>query len=330
MTHRIAVLLLDQVVGFDMTIPSQAFGSARAAGGERLYDVQVCSPDGGPVRSQADFTVLPDHGPAAVEAADTVIVPGMYQDDAYHRGVLPASTAALLRGAAERGARLMSICTGAFALAAAGLLDGRPATTHWRSAELFRRLFPAVKLDPDVLFVDDGDVLTSAGVAAGIDLCLHVIRADHGSEVANRVARRMVVAPWREGGQSQYIERHLPAVGEASTAATRAWAVARLDRPLSLERLAAHASMSVRTFTRRFREETGLSPNRWLTGQRIEAARHLLEATDLPVDQVARRSGFGTTASLRQHLAATLGVSPAAYRRTFHQPGVGNITMAGR
>jgi transcriptional regulator GlxA family with amidase domain len=320
MTHRIAVLLLDQVVGFDMTIPSQAFGSARGTTGERLYDVRVCSPDGGPVRSSARFTVLPDHGPEAVEAADTVIVPGMYQDDAYREGRLAPATAALLRGAADRGARLMSICTGTFALAAAGLLDGRPATTHWRSADRFRLLYPAVRLDPDVLFVDDGDVLSSAGVAAGIDLCLHVLRADHGSEVASRVARRMVVAPWREGGQSQYVERPLPAVGDASTAATREWALSHLDRPIGLEQLAAHASMSVRTFTRRFREETGLSPNRWLTRQRVEAARHLLEATDLPVDQVARRCGFGTTASLRQHLAATLGVSPAAYRRTFHRP----------
>jgi transcriptional regulator GlxA family with amidase domain len=325
--HRIAVLLLDKVVGFDMTIPSQVFGPVRGAGGEHLYDVRVCSPDGGPVRSTARFTVLPDHGPEAVEQADTVIVPGMYQRDAYEQGRLAPEQAALLRGAADRGARLVSICTGAFALAAAGLLDGRSATTHWRSADRFRRLYPAVRLDPDVLFVDDGDVLTSAGVAAGIDLCLHLLRADHGSEVANGMARRMVVAPWREGGQAQYIERPVPAAGGASTAATRAWALAHLDRPVGLERLAAHASMSVRTFTRRFREETGLSPNRWLTRQRIEAARHLLEATDLPVDQVARRCGFGTTASLRQHLHAALGVSPAAYRRTFHP--VSNITMAG-
>jgi transcriptional regulator GlxA family with amidase domain len=174
-----------------------------------------------------------------------------------------------------------------------------------------------VKLDPDVLFVDDGQVLTSAGVAAGIDLCLHVVRLDHGSEVANSAARRAVVPPWRDGGQSQFIERPVPPVGEASTATARAWALDRLEQPLDLADLAAQARMSVRTFTRRFREETGLSPGRWLTRQRIEHARWLLESTDLTVDTVAARAGFGTSVSLRQHLHAMLGVSPSAYRRAF-------------
>jgi transcriptional regulator GlxA family with amidase domain len=211
----------------------------------------------------------------------------------------------------------MSICTGAFVLAAAGLLDDRPATTHWAYEEQFRAHFPRVKLDPDVLFVDDGDVLTSAGVAAGLDLCLHVVRNDHGSAVANRAARRCVVPPWRDGGQSQFIERPVPEVGDTSTAHTRAWALARLDQPLDLEQLARHAGLSVRTFTRRFREETGVSPGRWLAGQRVEHARRLLETTDLPIEAVAGRAGFGTAASLRQHLQATIGVAPAAYRRTF-------------
>jgi len=212
---------------------------------------------------------------------------------------------------------VMSICTGAFVLAAAGLLDDRPATTHWAHVERFRTRYPRVKLDPDVLFVDDGDILTSAGVAAGIDLCLHVIRRDHGSEVANRAARRCVVPPWRDGGQSQFIERPVPAAGDATTGPTRAWALDRLDQPLDLDTLAGHARMSLRTFTRRFREETGMSPGRWLVRQRVELARRLLEGTDLPIERVAAQAGFGTAASLRQHLHAAVGVAPAAYRRTF-------------
>jgi transcriptional regulator GlxA family with amidase domain len=213
----------------------------------------------------------------------------------------------------------VSICTGAFVLAAAGLLDGRPATTHWQSSEEFRRLYPRVRLDEDLLFVDHGDVLSSAGLAAGIDLCLHVIRRDFGTAVANSVARYCVVPPWREGGQAQFIERPVPATDEQSTAYARQWAMEHLEQPLDVARLAAEARMSVRTFNRRFREETGHSPGAWLIAQRIEHARHLLEATDLPVDEVARRAGMGTGASLRQHLRTALGVSPLAYRRTFRR-----------
>nr|BFE88700.1 hypothetical protein GCM10020093_113010 [Planobispora longispora] len=222
---------------------------------------------------------------------------------------------------AARTARVMSICTGAFVLAAAGLLDGRPATTHWRYAGRFRTLFPRVGLDPDVLFVDDGDVLTSAGVGAGVDLCLHVVRGDHGSEVGNRTARRCVMPPWRSGGQSQYIERPVPPTPDTSTAPARDWALAHLDEQLDLRVLAERARMSVRTFTRRFRQENGMSPGKWITQQRVERARHLLETTDLPIDRVARHSGFGTGAALRQQMAASLGVAPSAYRRTF-QAGV--------
>jgi transcriptional regulator GlxA family with amidase domain len=211
----------------------------------------------------------------------------------------------------------MSICTGAFVLGAAGILDGRSATTHWAHAEAFRRLYPNVSLDEDVLFVDDGDVLTSAGLSAGVDLCLHVIRTDHGSEVANRAARYCVVPPWRDGGQSQYIERHVPEDGTDGTAPTRAWALHRLAASLDLAGLAEHARMSVRTFSRRFRAETGMSPGTWLVQQRVRHARHLLETTDLPVDRVAAESGLGTAASLRQHLRASIGVAPLAYRKTF-------------
>jgi transcriptional regulator GlxA family with amidase domain len=201
------------------------------------------------------------------------------------------------------------------------MLDGRPATTHWLWADLFREQHPDVLLDPQVLFVDDGDVLTSAGVAAGVDLCLHLVRRDHGAAVANRAARRCVVPPWRSGGQSQFIERHVPAVTETSTAAARAWALEHLAEPLDLAALAARARMSVRTFTRRFRDETGLSPARWLAEQRVDRARHLLETTDLPVDQVARHSGFGTAAALRAQMAAAVGVAPSAYRSTFRSVG---------
>jgi transcriptional regulator GlxA family with amidase domain len=225
--------------------------------------------------------------------------------------------AAALRAAHARGARLVSICTAAYVLAAAGLLDGRRAATHWMHAERFTALFPRVTLDADVLFVDDGDILTSAGVAAGIDLCLHIIRRDLGTEVANRAARRCVVPPWREGGQAQFIERPVPAPTNAGTAATRTWALEHLDEPLTLDRLAAHASMSVRTFTRRFRGETGLSPARWLLQRRTDRARELLEATDLSVDRVARAAGFGTAAALRQRFHAALGVAPLSYRRAF-------------
>ena len=249
--------------------------------------MRVATVDGGPVRTSAGYSVLPEHDASILRTADTVVVPGIQRGAAVERGGLEDAVGAALDGLR---ARLMSICTGAFVLAAAGRLDGRPATTHWLHTAAFRRFFPAVRLDPDVLYVDDGDVLTSAGNAAGIDLCLHLVRRDHGLAVANRVARRSVVSPWREGGQSQFVEPLAESPGEG-TAATRAWALDRLDEPLDLADLAAHAAMSVRTFTRRFRDETGLSPVRWLTDRRVELARRLLETTELPVDRVASGRG---------------------------------------
>ncbi|WP_173081556.1 GlxA family transcriptional regulator [Phytohabitans rumicis] len=320
--HQVAVLALDGVVGLDLGTPAQVFGAARDGSNVRRYAVDTCTPTGGPVRSAARFTVLPDHGLELTEEADTVVVPGIHSGPPLTDGVLDPAVAAALVAAHERGARVVSICTGAFVLAAAGLLDDRPATTHWAHAERFRALFPRVKLDPDVLFIDDGDVLTSAGVAAGIDLCLHIVRRDHGSAVANRAARRCVVPPWREGGQAQYTEHPVPASGTTGTAPTREWALHRLGEPLTLGAMAAHARMSVRTFTRRFREETGASPARWLLQHRTDRARLLLETTDLGVDQVARQAGFGTAAALRQQFQAAIGVAPTAYRRTFrgHPP----------
>jgi transcriptional regulator GlxA family with amidase domain len=318
--HEVAVLALDRTVAFELGLPHAFLGGAVDPGDRPLYRVRVASADGGPVRTSAGYAVLPDHDLALLETADTVVVPGTHGGPSMDDGSLsPAVADALTRAAGH--ARVLSICTGAFVLAAAGLLDGRPATTHWMHVAAFSRLFPQVQLDPDVLFVDDGDVLTSAGNAAGIDLLLHVVRRDHGSEVANSVARRRVASPWRDGGQSQFIERPVPDPGGAGTADTRAWALTRLAGPLTLGELAGHARMSVRTFTRRFRQETGMSPQRWLTQQRVARARHLLESTDTPVERVADAAGFGSTASLRQHLHAAIGVAPLTYRRTFRGTG---------
>ncbi|MET8748826.1 helix-turn-helix domain-containing protein [Streptomyces sp. NPDC004667] len=318
--HRIAVLALPGVPPFELGIASRVFGSATDEAGAALYEVTVCTADGAPVLSDAGFTVQPAAGPEALAAADTVIVPPTHAMPELARGgPLPPAVTAAVAGI-RPGTRLVSICTGSYVLAAAGLLDGRPATTHWNLAPEFRRAYPRVTVDEDVLFVDDGDVLTSAGVAAGVDLCLHMIRRDHGSSVANRTARMCVVPPWRDGGQAQYIDRPVPAPTVATTTATRAWALERLAEPLTLAELAAHARMSLRTFTRRFRDEVGMTPVQWLTGQRLEIARQLLESSDLPVDLVAHRSGFGSANSLRQHMRTAFGVSPIAYRRTFHGP----------
>ncbi|MFD0023110.1 GlxA family transcriptional regulator [Streptomyces sp. NPDC058382] len=307
--HRVVVLALDGVYPFELGIPQRVFGTA-----DTLYTVVTCTADGRPVRTSADFTIAPDLGPEALAEADTVVIPP-YESAPESTRLPPPVADALARIPA--GARIVSICTGAFTLAAAGLLDGRPATTHWTLADRFRELFPEVALNADVLFVDDGSILTSAGAASGVDVCLHLVRKDHGSEVANHVARRCVAPAWRDGGQAQYIEQPVPAPSTAGTAATREWALGRLDEPLTLTDLAGHARMSLRTFARRFRDEVGMSPGRWLIQQRITRARELLESSDVPVEQIATRVGFATPASLRQHLHAAIGVSPRAYRHTF-------------
>lgn len=324
-THRVAVLVLDGVIPFELGIPARILGGARDEQGRSLYTVQTCTPEPGLVRTDADFGIAVEHGIEALTAADTVIVPASHEIGPVYREGRLTEPLARAFAAVRPGTRMVSICTGSYVLAAAGLLDGRPATTHWSSTDHFQRLFPRVRVDPDVLFVDDGDVLTSAGVAAGLDLCLHLVRRDHGSAVANAVARRTVVPPYRDGGQAQYVQRPVPDPQLATTKTARAWALERLDRPLTLRELAAQEAMSVRTFTRRFREETGVSPGQWLTQQRVQRARQLLESTDLPVDRVAREAGFGTAASMRAHLQTALGVSPTAYRRTFRPaaPGAG-------
>jgi transcriptional regulator GlxA family with amidase domain len=311
--HRVVVLALDGVIPFELSIPSRIFATATAADGSPLYEIITCTVDGAPVRTQSDYTIVVDHDAGVLAGADTVVIPSpMVGVD----GDLPDDVAAAL-ATIRPGTRLVSVCLGAYVLAATGALDDRPATTHWQHTERFQELFPRVRVNPDVLFVDDGDVLTSAGAAAGVDLCLHMVRRDHGSAVANLAARRCVVPPWRDGGQAQYVERPLREPDEATTATARAWALNRLGEPLVLDDLAAHAGMSRRTFTRRFRDEVGLSPGQWLTRQRVEMARDLLETTDLPAEAVAHRAGFGTAAAMRHHLRAALGTSPMTYRRTF-------------
>ncbi|MCX5362750.1 helix-turn-helix domain-containing protein [Streptomyces sp. NBC_00124] len=316
--HRVAVLAMDGLLPFELGIPHRIFDRPKDSLRRPLYEVVTCSiRPPGPVRTDSDFDVMVANGPETLATADTVIVPASYEfGPVYEDGVLTPELAAALAHI-RPGTRLASICTGVYVLAAAGYLDGRPATTHWADAERLQRLFPQIKVDPNVLYVDDGDVLTSAGVAAGIDLCLHMLRRDHGSAVANAVARRTVVPPHREGGQAQYIRRPVPEPQLATTTTARAWALGRLHEPIQLRDMAEQESMSVRTFTRRFREEVGISPGQWLTQQRVEHARHLLESTDRSVDQIARDAGFGTAQSMRQHLQAALGVTPTSYRRTF-------------
>ena len=314
--HRVAVLLIEPVIGFDAAIAPMLFGAATTADGAPLYDVVTCGLTPDPVAATTGYAMIPAAGTDVLASADTVVIPGTKYPPARIEGRLGDDVRQAL-SLIRPTARMVSICTGAFVLAAGGILDDRPATTHWQHADVFRALFPQVALDQDVLFVDDGDVLTSAGLAAGIDLCLHLIRRDHGTQIANAVARYCVVPPWREGGQAQFIQKPLPAQDFASTAATRAWACENLTEPLSIRQLAQHAGMSPRTFIRRFREETGQPPGEWVRSRRIDRARELLEGQDLSVDEVARMSGLGSGGNLRHHLRRGLGMSPSSYRKVF-------------
>jgi transcriptional regulator GlxA family with amidase domain len=314
--HRVAVLCLDGLVAFDLTAPAQAFMLAAKPGGEPFYEVSVCTPHGGPVCTTSGFEVSPSAGPAALGRADTVVVPG-------YAGILeppPEEALAAIRAVARRGGRLMSVCTGAFALAHAGVLDGRRAATHWAWAGELAKRFPAVDVDRDALFVDEGEVLTSAGLSAGIDLSLHVVRRDFGAAVGERVARHMVAAPHRDGGQAQFFRPEVPTSG-GSLEPTRRWALERLSEPLDVAAMSRQAGLSPRTFARRFREETGTTPLQWLLAQRVLEARRLLEDSDLPVEEVAWRSGFGTAASLRDHFRRATATTPTAYRRSFQPVG---------
>ncbi|MFF8727110.1 GlxA family transcriptional regulator [Streptomyces sp. NPDC015171] len=308
--HRVAVLALDGVLPLDLGIPTQVFTSVPGA----PYAMTLCGREPGPVPTTAGFDLAVTAGLEALRHADTVVVPGY----APHLAEPAPAVLRALAGHHERGGRLVSICTGAFALAAAGVLDGRTATTHWRFAGELAARYPRIEVDPRVLYVDEGRVLTSAGVAAGMDLCLHLVRRDLGAATANEVARTLVAAPHRDGGQAQYIRRPLAAAGDGTTlAATRTWALARLHEPLTVRGLAAHAHLAQRTFARRFVAETGTTPLRWLLTARLDRARELLESTELGVDRVAEQSGLGSPSNLRLHFRRALGTSPTAYRATF-------------
>ncbi|MFD9701327.1 GlxA family transcriptional regulator [Lentzea sp. NPDC059081] len=320
MPHQVAVFALDDVMPFDLGIARRVLLEALDTDGERLYEVRTCSIGGQPVRTNGDFSVVVDHDEQLLATADTVVIATQEPSGGLlEHGVLPEPVAEALSLIRE-DTRVVSLCTSAFVLAAAGWLDGLRATTHWALADRFQNLFPAVDVEPDVLFVDEGRILTSAGGAAGIDLCLHLIRRDHGTEVANAAARRCVVAPWRDGGQAQFIEHPLPRDDHNSTAATRAWALTRLESSLTLADMAEHAHMSVRTFGRRFHDEVGTSPAQWIIKRRVDRARTLLETTSLHIDEVARQVGFGSSTLLRKHLHTSIGVTPTAYRRTFRAP----------
>jgi len=308
-------LALDGLVLLDLAAPTHLFGHC----GAPHYSFALAAITPGPVRSSTGLEVLAPHGLDVVHRADTVVVPGI-GPDTDPEGF--AAAAAAIATAHRNGARVMSICTGAFVLAEAGVLDGRRATTHWDSTERLAARYPRVAVDPGVLYVDEGSVLTSAGVAAGLDLCLHVIRRDHGAALAAQIARRTVVAPHRDGGQAQFVARPIGDAtqgGEGSLEPTRTWALDRLEERLDVVTLARRACMSPRSFARRFRQETGTTPAQWVLDQRTRAAQSLLETTDLPVEHVAARTGFGSATSLRTHFGRRLATTPTAYRRAFRQ-----------
>lgn len=295
-------------------MPCEVFGTDRSDMRLPNYRLIVCAAEDGPLRAKAGFAFAAPHGLSGLDEADTVVVPAWRDVDEEPPGPLLEA----LQRSYRSGARIVSLCSGAFVLAYAGLLDGRRATTHWMYAEALAERFPDVDVDPSVLYVDEGRVLTAAGTAAGIDLCLHLVRQDHGAEVANAFARRMVVAPHRDGGQAQYVR--VPVTtgpSEGPLARTLEWACANLKGPLDVARMAAHARMSARTFARRFPEATGTTPSKWLLEQRLLAARRRLETSDEPVERVARECGFGAGATLRLHFKRTVGVSPTEYRKAF-------------
>ncbi|MFB7343496.1 helix-turn-helix domain-containing protein [Streptomyces hydrogenans] len=306
----VALAVTDGMLQFELSVAHEVFGSAPDAVTVPWYELTVCGPGTVPF---GPFRLEPDHGLDRLRDAHTVIVPGWADVDA----APPAALVDAVRAAHEAGARVVSLCTGAFVLAAAGLLDGRRATTHWAHTGVLAARHPAVEVDPDVLYVDEGTVLTSAGKAAALDLCLHLVRLDHGSSVANTVARRLVVPPHRSGGQAQFVTAPVPAQDDHPLTALFPWALERLDRPLTVEDLARRAGMSSRHLTRHFRAATGTTPLRWLLTQRVRRAQELLERTDDCVDAIATATGMGTATTLRRHFHRTLGVPPDSYRRTF-------------
>jgi len=315
MLRRVAVLAFPDVAMFELGVLCEVFGTNRGEDCFPTYDFKLCTPDGKPVRNRSGFTVTPQADLSGLADADLVAVPA-YGGDA--TGTTQPEAIAAIRAAYDRGAYVVSVCSGAFALGEAGLLDGRSCTTHWRYSDELARRFPLADVRPDVLYVEDGNVFTSAGTAAGIDLCLHIVRREHGSAIATKLARRMVVPPHRDGGQSQYVEAPLPRTASAPTLEPLLqWLVKHLDQQVTVEDLAERAHMAPRTFARRFRAETGVTPHDWVTAQRVLLARRLLEDTDLPMESVAVKSGFGDAAMLRHHFNRRVGSPPHIYRRTF-------------
>lgn len=312
--HVVAVIAFDRISPFHLSVPCVVFGEDRAGPGLPEFDFRVCAAETGPLSTTAGFSIAVTHGLEALADADTIIVPSWRDPDE----TPPAALLDALRAAHARGAQLVGLCLGAFVLAAAGILDGRPASTHWACADDFARRYPRVRLDPDVLYVDDGNVLTSAGTAAGLDCCLHVLRKMCGAQAANYVARRLVVPPHRQGGQAQFIDQPVPPnVRGDRLSGLLDWVGGNLDAPHTLDTLAERALMSRRTFTRRFRLATGTTVGAWLLAQRLARAQQLLESTDESVEAIAGIAGFGSTASLRQHFAEAFRTSPSAWRREF-------------
>ncbi|HSP15999.1 MAG TPA: transcriptional regulator FtrA [Thermoanaerobaculia bacterium] len=312
--HHVTVLVYDRLATFEFAIAVEVFGLPRP---ELLpvdwYRFSVCSLEGSSARATGGVRVAAPRGLRALAKADTIVIPGWRDPDE----IPPAALLDALRRASRRGARLMSICSGVFVLAATGLLDGKRATTHWRYVDKLRELYPRIRVEPDVLYIDEKNILTSAGSAAGIDLCLHVVRTDYGAEIANQVARRLVVPPHRDGGQAQYVREPVRSERSGGLSPTMEWALGRLRHRVTVGDLARHANMSMRTFARRFVDETGTTPHRWLTHQRLILAQRRLEVTRDSIDEVAEAAGFDTAETLRLHFRQTFGTSPSSYRRRF-------------
>lgn len=308
--RRVAVVVLEGAKPLDVGIPAQVFTTRPSM----PYSVRVCGVRAGLVSGADGLSYHVDQGLEALEDADLIFIPGYLQPDTHPA---PAALLDALRAAHARGTKLAAISTGAFALAETGLLDGKRATTHWHYTAAFSARFPKVEVNEGVLFVDEGQVLTSAGAASGIDLCLHILRAEQGLAAANHAARRLVAAPYRSGGQAQFVPRSVPAPSGERFSATREWALARLHEPITIAMLAGHALVSQRTFSRAFLEETGYTPMRWVMRARLDLARELLENTQLSIDEVAASVGLGTGTNLRLHFRAVLGTTPSEYRRTF-------------
>jgi transcriptional regulator GlxA family with amidase domain len=314
--HVVATVVGPSPSLFEIAVASEVFGIDRPELVDPWYTHRICAAAGPPLATPEGLCLETPYGLEQLEVADTVVIPGW----PYRRHPPGDDLLDGLRDAHGRGARILSVCTGAFVLAAAGLLDGRRATTHWMHAAELARRYPRVEVDPRVLYVDTGDILTAAGTASGIDLCLHVVRRDHGAEVANALARRMVVPPHRDGGQAQFVDAPVPPGPSNDTLAdVLDWMLENLDRPLTVEELAVKAAMSPRTFARRFRAVTGTTPHQWLLTQRVMLAQRLLETTDEPVERVASRCGFGTAAGLRTHFQREVANSPLAYRQAFRR-----------